>query len=89
MPNEVNRFMAPGPWITRDLKECVLASDFDATRALLHIAITLAYRASRDLYRGAARNSDYDREADITAQIDKMCRDYPVPTAPDAGAEHG
>jgi hypothetical protein len=22
--------MAPGPWITRDLKECVLASDYDA-----------------------------------------------------------
>lgn len=24
------RFMAPGPWITRDLKPCVLAADFDA-----------------------------------------------------------
>lgn len=28
--NDVRRFMAPGPWITRDLKECVLASDYDA-----------------------------------------------------------
>ena len=26
---EVLRFRAPGPWITRDLKYCVLASDFD------------------------------------------------------------
>ena len=29
----VKRFMAPGPWITRDLKECVLASDYDALAA--------------------------------------------------------
>ena len=29
----VKRFMAPGPWITRDLKECVRASDYDALRA--------------------------------------------------------
>lgn len=28
----VRRFMAPGPWITRDLKECVRASDYDALR---------------------------------------------------------
>jgi hypothetical protein len=28
--SEVLRFRAPGPWITRDLKECVLASDYDA-----------------------------------------------------------
>ena len=33
MSSEVKRFMAPGPWITRDLKECVLASDFDAALA--------------------------------------------------------
>jgi hypothetical protein len=26
---EVLRFMAPGPWVTRDLKECVLAKDYD------------------------------------------------------------
>jgi hypothetical protein len=25
--------MAPGPWITRDLKECVRASDYDALAA--------------------------------------------------------
>ena len=29
----VKRFMAPGPWITRDLKECVRASDYDALLA--------------------------------------------------------
>jgi len=29
----VKRFMAPGPWITRDLKECVRASDYDALAA--------------------------------------------------------
>jgi hypothetical protein len=28
--SNVLRFHAPGPWITRDLKECVLASDYDA-----------------------------------------------------------
>lgn len=27
---DVLRFHAPGPWLTRDLKECVLASDYDA-----------------------------------------------------------
>lgn len=26
------RFMAPGPWATRDLKECVLASAYDTLR---------------------------------------------------------
>src|SRR6202161_3979777 len=26
----IKRFNAPGPWITRDLKPCVLASDYDA-----------------------------------------------------------
>lgn len=31
----VKRFMAPGPWITRDLKEAVLASDYDALQARL------------------------------------------------------
>ncbi len=31
--SEVLRFHAPGPWITRDLKECVLASDYDALAA--------------------------------------------------------
>ena len=34
----VKRFMAPGPWITRDLKECVLASDYDALAARLAAA---------------------------------------------------
>ena len=29
----VKRFMAPGPWITRDLKECVRASDYDVLAA--------------------------------------------------------
>jgi hypothetical protein len=29
----VERFPAPGPWITRDLKPCVLASDYDALAA--------------------------------------------------------
>jgi hypothetical protein len=31
----VERFPAPGPWITRDLKLCVLASDHDAAIAQL------------------------------------------------------
>jgi hypothetical protein len=26
----IKRFNAPGPWITRDLRPCVLASDYDA-----------------------------------------------------------
>ena len=29
----VFRFKAPGPWVTRDLKDCVLASDYDALAA--------------------------------------------------------
>jgi hypothetical protein len=31
----INRFMTPGPWITRDLKSCVLASDYDVLVELL------------------------------------------------------
>lgn len=27
--SDIKRFMAPGPWVTRDLKLCVLASDYD------------------------------------------------------------
>lgn len=29
----VMRFRAPGPWVTRELRECVLASDYDAAIA--------------------------------------------------------
>ena len=32
---DVLRFHAPGPWLTRDLKECVLARDYDALRLQL------------------------------------------------------
>jgi hypothetical protein len=39
--------MAPGPWITRDLKECVLASDYDALAAEnAALKAQLAYAAS-------------------------------------------
>jgi hypothetical protein len=37
--------MAPGPWITRDLKECVLASDYDALAARLAEADALLREA--------------------------------------------
>jgi hypothetical protein len=56
-----------------------IEAERDAFQSAMQISISLAYRASRDLYRGDPRNPDYDREADITAQIDKMCRDYPMP----------
>jgi hypothetical protein len=59
----------------------------DALVVAINKAITLAYRASRDLYRGPPRNPDYDREADITAQIDQMVRDYPL-TPNDGGGKH-
>src|ERR1700744_5146379 len=71
----------------RKLNSKVIA-ERDKFQAAMQIAISLAYRASRDLYRGPPRNPDYDREADITAQIDKMCREYPM-TPVDGGAEHG
>jgi hypothetical protein len=45
----IKRFHAPGPWLTRDLKECVLASDHDAEierlRGLLRDCITIAKEA--------------------------------------------
>ena len=31
--SDVLRFNAPGPWITRELRQCVLASDYDALAA--------------------------------------------------------
>lgn len=33
--SEVKRFMAPGPWVTRELRECVQASDYDDLRGQL------------------------------------------------------
>jgi len=30
--SEVKRFKAAGPWITRELRDCVLASDYDALK---------------------------------------------------------
>lgn len=32
---QILRFHAPGPWLTRNLKECVLASDYDDLAARL------------------------------------------------------
>lgn len=61
----------------------------ESVRAQLQKAITLAYRASKDLHRGPPRNSDYDREADITAQIDKLCRDYPMTQVDGSGDVNG
>jgi hypothetical protein len=58
----------------------VLESDYDAL-------VTLAYRASRDLYRGPPRNPDNDREAEITAKIDQIVMDSARPTARDTAAE--
>ncbi len=51
----VKRFHAPGPWITRDLKECVLASDYDAleVNALREMALLQARLA--EAKRDAAR----------------------------------
>lgn len=31
--SDVLRFNAPGPWITRELRQCVLATDYDALTA--------------------------------------------------------
>ena len=31
--SDVRRFMAAGPWLTRELRECVQASDFDRLTA--------------------------------------------------------
>ena len=42
----VKRFMAPGPWITRDLKPCVLASDYDNAIVMLKIMVSLAENSS-------------------------------------------
>jgi hypothetical protein len=33
----VKRFSAPGPWMTRDLKPCVLATDFDELEKLANV----------------------------------------------------
>lgn len=36
--SDVKRFKAPGPWITRELRDCVQASDYDAIAAQLATA---------------------------------------------------
>ena len=43
---KVLRFRAPGPWITRDLKPCILASDYDNAIEALRQMIDLAENSS-------------------------------------------
>ena len=45
---EVKRFMAPGPWITRDLKPCVLAEDYDRLLDIMRDQLELAVQFLRD-----------------------------------------
>ena len=47
---EIQRFMAAGPWITRDLKEAVLASDHDAVVDRLRAAL----KSAGDDYPGSS-----------------------------------
>ncbi len=75
----VKRFMAPGPWITRDLKECVLASDYDALAAERD---ALSKDAERDEY--CSRNAlalDFDygerHECVLVIRLDPTKR-YPA-----------
>jgi hypothetical protein len=68
---DVLRFHAPGPWITRDLKECVLASDYDALAARLAEA-----ERERDILRSALNtvlNIPDMTEAQL-AELKAMCR---------------
>ena len=39
-PTPIKRFMAPGPWITRELRECVQAKDYDALASDLAAALS-------------------------------------------------
>lgn len=55
--SNVLRFHAPGPWLTRDLKECVLASDYDALAARLAEA-DKANQLLRAELAAAAREED-------------------------------
>lgn len=81
---EIHRLHAHYGNAMRQEEEKGYARGIADMQAQFQIAVALAYRASKDLYRGPPRNSDYDREADITAQIDKMCRDFPMPQASDS-----
>lgn len=61
--------MAPGPWLTRDLKECVLASDYDALAAEnAALKAQLAY-AAIDAFLAADSAS--------AVQSERCCVDYP------------
>jgi hypothetical protein len=57
--SEVERFMAPGPWITRDLKLCVLASDYDALAAELAEAKEDRYAVTRQRNEALHRLDEY------------------------------
>ncbi len=80
----VERFMAPGPWITRDLKPCVLASDYDALARDL-----AACKIARDGWMKASDEA-HARIRELEAAIVKFW-DYaklvlPMPVHPAVGA---
>lgn len=68
--SEVKRFMAPGPWVTRDLKECVRASDYDALAARLA-------EAERDAARYRWLTEDHADKA-TRERRDELLRRMPV-----------
>ena len=83
----VQRFMAPGPWITRDLKECVRASDYDALAARLAAAELLsdARKAAATMY--AARLAEAERQRDYWEMMYKLQRTHNTARAADSAPE--
>jgi hypothetical protein len=77
--SEVLRFPAPGPWITRDLKLCVLASDYDALADRLDKA--------EQLLRSVVHDEDHGSgvTCGVLNEIDEFLG---TETAANRGAEH-
>ena len=62
---DIKRFFAPGPWVTRDLKECVRASDYDALAARLAEARGCFDAALFEGWLDALANGDIERIRDL------------------------
>ncbi len=69
--SEVLRFKAPGPWVTRELRECVQASDYDALAAQLETMRASCAQAARDAVQFQdERNALSAQCQDVRAQRD-------------------
>lgn len=73
-PKKVRRFKAAGPWITRDLRDCVLASDYDELERELAAAKDECERLREDAERYRQLKADMDHGGVVVRYIIEVDR---------------